>query len=68
MYQFYFKYILPRLGALLSIADAYRYLPESVNNFPSRHKICHLMIDAGFEKAEVYDLTYGVCSIYIGYK
>ena len=67
LYQFYFKNILPRLGALLSRADAYRYLPESVEYFPPRDEICHLMIDCGFQKAEVYDLTFGVCSIFIGY-
>ena len=67
LYQFYFKHILPRLGALLSRADAYRYLPESVEYFPPRDEVCHLMIDSGFEKAEVYDLTFGVCSIFVGY-
>ncbi len=66
-YQFYFKYVLPRLGALISRADAYRYLPESVEYFPSRREICHLMVDSNFKKAEVYDLTFGVCSIFIGY-
>ncbi len=68
LYQFYFKHVLPRLGALISRADAYRYLPESVEHFPPRQEICHLMIDSGFQKAEVYDLTFGVCSIFVGYK
>lgn len=67
LYQFYFKHILPRLGALLSRADAYRYLPESVEHFPPRDEVCHLMIDSGFEKAEYYDFTFGVCSIFVGY-
>ena len=67
LYQLYFKNILPRLGALLSRADAYRYLPESVEHFPPRNEICHLMIDSGFEKAEVYDFTFGICSIFVGY-
>ena len=67
VYQFYFKKILPRLGALLSRADAYRYLPESVDYFPQRDEVCHLIIDSGFQKAEVYDLTFGVCSIFVGY-
>ena len=42
MYQFYFKYILPRLGALLSRADAYRYLPESVNIRISKSDIINM--------------------------
>ena len=67
LYQFYFKHILPKLGALLSRADAYRYLPESVAYFPPRQNICNLMISSGFQKAEVYDLTFGICSIFIGY-
>ena len=68
LYQFYFHKILPKIGALLSRADAYRYLPESVHYFPPREEICQLMINAGFKRAEVYDLTFGISSVFLGYK
>ena len=35
LYQFYFKYILPLLGKIISKdKSAYNYLPESVSAFP----------------------------------
>ena len=36
MYRFYFRHILPRLGQMISRSkdNAYRYLPESVMQFP----------------------------------
>ena len=35
VYQFYFKWILPKIGRLISKDNsAYTYLPESVNEFP----------------------------------
>ena len=43
IYQFYFKYILPRIGAFFARSDAYRYLPESVQNFLNRKEMLKLI-------------------------
>ena len=68
MYQFYFKYILPRLGAFISKSDGYKYLPESVKYFPSRLELQSMMKSSGFNHIKITNLTFGVCSVFIGEK
>ena len=67
-YQFYFKHILPKIGIIISRSDGYKYLPESVQYFPSRSKVCDMISSAGFINQEFNDLTLGICSIFTGYK
>lgn len=67
LYLFYFRNILPRIGALLSgDSHAYRYLNETVETFPYGEDFCQLMRDAGFENATVTPLTFGIASLYQG--
>jgi demethylmenaquinone methyltransferase/2-methoxy-6-polyprenyl-1,4-benzoquinol methylase len=68
LFRFYFNKVIPKIGALLAREDAFRYLPESVDHFPSRKKVNQMIVDAGFMNSEVYDLTFGVSSIFMGNK
>ena len=68
LFMFYFHHILPRIGSLLSRSDAYRYLPESVDFFPSREDICRKIISSGFHSSTFIDLTFGVSTIFLGKK
>ena len=68
IYQFYFKYILPRVGAFFARSDAYRYLPESVQNFLNRQKMLELMQSKGFSESKFEDLTFGVTSLFTAKK
>ena len=68
IYKFYFKHILPKVGLLFSKSDGYKYLPESVEYFPSRVKVCDMINNAGFINQKCIDLTFGICSIFFGYK
>lgn len=69
LYLFYFRNILPKIGAVLSgDGQAYRYLNESVESFPYGQKFLDLMAGAGFEKCQFQALTFGVANIYIGDK
>lgn len=68
IYQFYFKLILPRIGAAFARSDAYRYLPESVSHFPSRREINQMFLAAGFSHFSYEDLTFGISSIFLGIK
>ena len=68
LFTFYFHHILPRIGSLFSRSDAYRYLPESVDFFPSRNDICMKIADANFKNSRYIDLTFGVSTIFLGYK
>ena len=68
VFGLYFHHILPRIGNLFAQSDAYRYLPESVDFFPSRHDICRKIIYSGFHHAEIHDLTFGISTVFLGFK
>ncbi len=67
-FKFYFHKILPRLASLFSRSDAYQYLPESVDFFPSREDICKKISTAGFQNSQFIDLTFGISTIFLGKK
>lgn len=67
-YSLYFQRVLPWLGGLLSQRSAYQYLPDSVFEFPDRHAFIALMKQAGFAEVELFDLTGGIASVYVGSK
>jgi demethylmenaquinone methyltransferase/2-methoxy-6-polyprenyl-1,4-benzoquinol methylase len=67
VYQQYFKRVLPVVGSLISgHPTAYRYLPDSVSNFPTREELAHRMRSAGFSKVSWRPLTFGVAAIHVG--
>jgi len=69
LYNFYFKYILPLLGKLISKDNsAYTYLPESVQAFPDGEKFIQVFQKAGFKETRWIPLSFGISSIYIGKK
>ncbi len=63
VYRWYFKTILPRIGALFSRSDAYRYLPESVEYFPVRDELKMMIKNAGFIDVDIQDMTLGVVTL-----
>lgn len=68
-YQVYFKYLLPRIGGLISgDAGAYQYLHKSVMDFPERDRFETLMIRQGFVQTGYRDLSLGIATIYWGDK
>lgn len=68
LYSFYFKNILPVIGAIFSRSDAYRYLPESVQNFLNRVEMESLMKASGFSFKRCKNLTFGISSLFEGKK
>lgn len=69
LYNFYFKYILPLIGKMVSKDDsAYTYLPESVQQFPDGQDFLKILQDCGFKNTVCHPLTFGISSIYIGEK
>lgn len=68
-YQFYFKYILPGLGKLVSKhSTAYTYLPESVMAFPEGQQFCEILTKCGFKEAHARPLTFGITTLYTATK
>jgi demethylmenaquinone methyltransferase/2-methoxy-6-polyprenyl-1,4-benzoquinol methylase len=68
VYHFYFRRLLPAIGGMFSDSDAYRYLPDSVLEFPDQGTFKKLMVDAGFQNVEHTDYTFGIVSCYVGEK
>jgi demethylmenaquinone methyltransferase/2-methoxy-6-polyprenyl-1,4-benzoquinol methylase len=64
--RFHMHQVVPLLGALLSGAKEYRYLPNSIQAFPDPETFCQMMRSAGFANVEAHALTFGVCQLYVG--
>lgn len=68
-YDLYSFKLLPVLGKLFADdADSYRYLAESIRMHPNQEKLKQMMVDAGFERCEYFNLTHGVVAVHRGYK
>jgi demethylmenaquinone methyltransferase/2-methoxy-6-polyprenyl-1,4-benzoquinol methylase len=69
LYWFYFRYVLPGIGRLVSKDQAaYSYLPDSVNVFPDGQAFLQRLDKAGFTNYKQKPLTFGIASIYSGLK
>ena len=65
LYNLYFKKILPRVGGLISgEAEAYTYLPSSVERFPRPPRMLQLIRAAGFVDATWTSYTFGTAGLY----
>ncbi len=61
--------LLPRMGQLIANdADSYRYLAESIRMHPGQEELKQMMIDAGLERVEYFNMTGGVVAVHRGYK
>lgn len=60
LFRFYFKNILPRIGAAVSgNSEAYAYLPKSVSKFPSPPELSALMEKCGFRDVRIASWNFG---------
>jgi demethylmenaquinone methyltransferase / 2-methoxy-6-polyprenyl-1,4-benzoquinol methylase len=65
----YFHYVCPMIGKWFSKDPrAYTYLPESVDSFPEGNDFIEKLNEAGFQNTQCKPLTFGISSIYTGYK
>jgi demethylmenaquinone methyltransferase/2-methoxy-6-polyprenyl-1,4-benzoquinol methylase len=69
-YGWYFRNVLPRIGRLFArnSGDAYEYLPTSVGEFPQGEALAERMQATGLEDIQLYPLTFGVATLYVGRK
>ena len=67
LYHVYFQRVLPLIGGLVSgHRTAYRYLPESVANFPDADALATRMRAAGLVDVGYRRLTFGTAAIHWG--
>lgn len=68
LYLFYFRWFLPLIGGLFSKFNAYKYLPDSVAQFPEPEEFEKIIASSGFINITHHDLTFGVTTVYTGSK
>lgn len=68
IYGWYFRKVLPLIGGVVSDSSAYRYLPESVYEFPSREDFKKIITSSGFVDITHQDLTSGIVTVFTGKK
>ncbi|MDO8311915.1 MAG: bifunctional demethylmenaquinone methyltransferase/2-methoxy-6-polyprenyl-1,4-benzoquinol methylase UbiE [Sideroxyarcus sp.] len=69
MYDLYSFKLLPKIGELVANdADSYRYLAESIRMHPGQEELKQMMVDAGLERVEYFNMTGGVVAVHRGYK
>jgi demethylmenaquinone methyltransferase/2-methoxy-6-polyprenyl-1,4-benzoquinol methylase len=69
LFKFYFSYILPALGKIFSNdSSAYKYLPESVDAFPSGKDFIKKLENSGFRKCKHIPLSFGIVALYTAIK
>ena len=57
--------VIPRLGAWVSRnPDAYKYLVESIRNFPPQRDFAAMLDEAGFDDVEYRNLSLGIACIH----
>ena len=68
-YDLYSFEVIPRLGALTAGAsEPYRYLVESIRQFPKQERFAEMIRDAGFERVGFRNLSGGVAAIHWGWR
>jgi demethylmenaquinone methyltransferase/2-methoxy-6-polyprenyl-1,4-benzoquinol methylase len=67
VYRLYFLHVLPRIGGWLTGRQAaYRYLTDSVSDFPGADALQQAMQDAGFADVAYRRLTAGIVCVHTG--
>jgi demethylmenaquinone methyltransferase/2-methoxy-6-polyprenyl-1,4-benzoquinol methylase len=69
-YYLYFYKIAPKLGGALTKQGgyAYKYLPQSLTNYPAQDGIKKIMTQLGLEDVKVHNLSMGIASVHEGSK
>ena len=69
LYRFYLRKILPTLSALVSkTPEAYSYLADSIDAWPSQQELVKIIEAAGFESVSYLNQTFGIVAIHSGFK
>lgn len=69
LYRWYFRGVLPKIGALISgNSAAYSYLPKSVSRFFRPKELAALMVAVGYDDVEFQTWTMGTVALHTGRK
>ncbi len=69
LYDFYSFSLLPKLGKWIANDEqSYRYLAESIRMHPDQDTLKHMVLEAGFDHCDVYNLTGGIVALHRAFK
>ncbi len=69
LYDAYSFHVIPRIGRLVTgDAEAYRYLVESIRQFPSADAFAAMIDNAGFARGSFSRMSGGIVAIHSGWK
>lgn len=69
LYYFYFRFIMPLFGKIFAKSyDEYAWLHESAKDFPDKHELKQLFLNAGFTKIEMKSYSGGVAAMHLATK
>jgi demethylmenaquinone methyltransferase/2-methoxy-6-polyprenyl-1,4-benzoquinol methylase len=69
LYDLYSFKLLPLIGGLVARdADSYQYLAESIRMHPDQEELKEMMVIAGFERCDYFNLNTGIVAVHRGYK
>ena len=68
LFRIYAKTVMPTVTKIMSSVSAYKYLTDSMAAFPKPEKITNLMIDAGMANVSNFSMTFGIVTIFHGFK
>jgi demethylmenaquinone methyltransferase/2-methoxy-6-polyprenyl-1,4-benzoquinol methylase len=69
VYYFYFRKVLPLLGKLVvKRYEQYKWLPESLVNFPDHKQLARIFEEVGLTNVQAYPLTGGIAALHVGTK
>lgn len=69
LYDFYSFKLLPFMGKVIAKdSESYQYLAESIRMHPDQESLKQIMLDAGFDKVNYHNLTFGITALHKGYK
>jgi len=63
LFKFYFNKVLPKIGSFFSNSKAYRYLPESVENFVTPEELKILLESNHFSEIFSKNMSFGITTI-----
>ena len=69
LYDAYSYEVIPRLGqAVTQDRESYRYLVESIRQFPNQETFREMIREAGFSVAKFRNLSLGIATLYSAWK
>lgn len=69
LYDVYSFNVIPKLGELVTQdRDSYQYLVESIRMHPNQETLKSMMMEAGFEDVDYFNLSGGIVALHKGFK